>query len=324
MALDTQNGFARRPYAIRKLVKGADGTLQVIYVDQKTGQQIDNPEGYKIVDANAGKYWDGNKNNNNSGNGNNSDTGPKQDKTSFTNAVMGQRGERPDIAGAVTKNTEPSYINKPAAMGFAGFLPGILGTAGMMANLGVNANNTAAVNDKRESLGFSERSTMSNVGSTLMDKQGYIGDASYANAAGKTQTTPVSFESQDSAGRTTLTPNEARMRAETNPTFREATLAETQNAQQSFQQEFGSKGFLSGLSTAAKGMFSSMFSTPSPTGGTGGTSSTTSGGFNQGTKSFPDAPTPPTQNTPSNTPGGIGGGLRDSNTGLNPGGVGLY
>ncbi len=46
-------------YARRQLVRGADGLLNVVYVDINTGQQIDRGSisDYKIVDANAGSYW---------------------------------------------------------------------------------------------------------------------------------------------------------------------------------------------------------------------------------------------------------------------------
>ncbi len=302
-----QTGFVNKPKAIRKLIPGPDGNLVVVYVDPKTGQQVENPDGYHIIQPDAGKYWD-------KENGNKS----KQDeKPSLTDTAMGARRGDNAMLEAASRTGEPmnrsssltpsnpefgnTYVNKPGIMGFAGFMPGILGTLGMAANVGTNANNTAAVNKARESVGFAPKSALSNIGSTLFDKHGYVSDAAYQDGQGNTNVTPVSFEAEDSVGRTTMTPNEARMRNELNPSFQEASAAQVKNAQESYENEFGTKGFLSSVGTAAKGLFSNIFgSNPAPTGGViGGNAQATSvgGALTPGDKSGAPSSSPPGKDT---------------------------
>lgn len=251
--------FAKR-VAVREMVTGEDGTIKVIYVDPNTGQQIDNPTGYNIIEAR-----------------NVSDTrfshhDPKtrEDNTpkpTVTQQVMDPTGHsgNSNISAALTpsRNEEQrraefgkDYYNKPGLMGLAGFLPGIMGTIGTAANLGINANNNAAVNNQRENLGFAPKSALQNVGGIISDKHGYIGDQSY-NGEGNERVTPVSFEAEDKYGRTTLTPDEARMREQLNPSaYDEATQAESENAVKSYEQQYGTKGWLSGLTNTMKSYFS--------------------------------------------------------------------
>lgn len=340
--------FAQKPVAVRRLVKGPDGVTRVMFVDPKTGAQIKNPAGYQIVDArnqsdfgrqiNQGGNQQGQQPEVQTPQGADQGVKPDTPQSLSQRLVSGDfRGERPAIAAAAQSGTPQTmtskaqfgenYINKPGWAGFAGMLPGPLGLVGTAANMGVNANNTAAVNNQRETLGFANKSALSNVGSTLMDKQGYIGDQYDSRSQ---NVTPVGFEANDKFGRTTFTPEEARMRNEIAPkdTVREATAAETSNAVSAYQDQYGTKGFLSALSTAAKGIFSGLFgSTPSssnqPSGGVSSKAvnpmATNNGGYRSG---FPDTPSKPTQTTSNNQQYD-----RDSQGGStpsNPGGVGLY
>lgn len=283
-----KTGFVAKPYAIRKLVTGEDGITKVVYVNAKTGQVVENPTGYNIVEAkntssdlNVGQVTQ--------------DTAKHGHKPSLTDVAVGKAdpvGNKTETAiknslsntsnpTQSTNNNNYGYINKPAIAGFAGMLPGPLGTIGTLGNMGINTRNVMAENRQRENLGFTNRNPLQTGLGVLRDNHGYIGDASYTNGFGEQRVTPVSFEGVAPDGRTALTPDEARMRQQLNPTFQEATTKQVQTARKDFNDEgYQHPGFLSRIADAGKGFFSNIFGSPEPksNGGAGGTKSQTAGG----------------------------------------------
>lgn len=303
--LNQDLGFVKKKFALKKLVRDINGKTKIIFVDSDTNKQIADPKGYTVIESDNVPQ-DVQK----------TETGADitkepTNKSTVTDQVLdvNKGGDRNTNIQSALKPTSNSYINKPAALSFASLLPGPLGLIGTVANVGINANNTNEVNKQKEVLGFSKPSAVQNLGSTVMDKKGYIGDQAVTDGVGRTRSTPVGFESQDSIGRTTLTPNEARMRNELDPTAQEATVAQKQNAQNAYKQAHP-QGFLSNLQTAAKSIFSNLFGTQNQ--------QTTKGQFDGvDTNSFPDAPTAPKNTTVTTGPSGNPTGVDTS--GFKPG-----
>lgn len=289
--LNQDQGFVSKPYARKKVIRKADGTTQVVYEDVRTGKVV-NPQGYTVIQSDnnistvtaptQGQTLAKPSNQDN------------QDKTA-TEEILASHG-KDSVSADTTSQAGASYYNKPGWMGFTSMLPGPIGAVAKLGNLGVNASNTSAVNDQREALGFAPNSTAKNIGSSLFDQNGYIGDLSTTKTDGTVSTAPVSFEATDKNQRTAYTPDEARMHEQLAGS-KPATDPEVQGAIGTFNNKFPEQkpsGFLSGLTTAAKGLFGGIFgsSNPTPTTGsgiyTGGqTPSVDSHGF----PSKPDAPT---------------------------------
>lgn len=297
-------GFAQPKYAVRKIVRNSDGTTGIIYVDPKTGQQINNPEGYNIVEAR----------NNTNPPGGTVQSQEKPPEKGFSEKFI-DNTVRPENGGAQTDSNRGTmadqygYTNKPGWAGLVGLVPGPIGLLGKLGNIGINAANTAAVNNQKEVLGFAQPTGLQNIGSALSDKHGYIGDATYGIGDNQ-RTTPVSFEGVDPVGRTTLTPNEARMRNELDPSFQQATVAQVANARDAYESKYGTTGFLGGLANAAKGFFGNLFGTPAVAGNTGsagesggsaGTSAGSSGSSSTPSIDSPNSSGPPGDDSASST-----------------------
>ena len=288
--LHMDQGFISKPYARKKLIRGPNGTVQVVFEDVRTGKQV-NPQGYTIIqsdnslDNTSVNVTQGETLSKNQNNSNNS-----TDKTA-SEEILHDHGK-----DSVTTNAKDeagsSYFNKPGWMGFTSFIPGPLGLVGKLANVGANVNNMEAINKQKEALGFSKPTTTQNIGSVLSDKQGYIGDLSTTRTDGTKSTAPVSFEAEDANHRTALTPNEARMREQLSNAV-PATDEEKKAAIGTFNNEFPdqNKSFFGGLISSAKGLFSGIFGgTSSPTTGSGQTSN---GGQSTNNSGFPDRPDRP-------------------------------
>jgi hypothetical protein len=310
--LNNDHGFVKKKYVTKKLVPGPDGRPQLVFVDTTSNQVVQNPKGYTVIESS--NVVDPAQQSQSQG------FKPQQaedPKSQMTNEVRGipETHDSANIAAAKqTGQKSPQgedygYTNKPPGAGLLGFLPqpfGLIATAG---NLGINAKNNQAINEQRDVLGFSENPMGKQVGNTVLGNDGYIGDQSVVDGMGKTRTTPVGFESTDPAGRTTLTPNEARMRETLNPEqYSEASQASIDNARTKFAAENPSWG--TSLANAAKSAFGNMFgSSPASMEGKPGAGSGNSNGF-------PDAPSKPT-NTISGIDSGKGPGVDTS--GYSPG-----
>lgn len=138
--------------------------------------------------------------------------------------------------GARQQGNNFGYIDKPGILGYAGMLPGAMGLAGKAVNMGINANNMAAVEKARESIGLEPKGFGSKLGGILKDNKGVVAEAKIDN-----NQYSVGLEALDPTGRTTLTPDEAGRRAGIKGTrVVEATPAETAAAKKSFTNEYGS------------------------------------------------------------------------------------
>jgi len=288
--LNQDQGFVRKPFAIRKIVQSPDGTMQVFYVDSRTGKQV-NPKGYTVITADQTPDTTQVKETDNV-------SKPEKEKNSATDLVMGAQHSRNDSPGlaAATSGAPQSmsdgygYTNKPGWMGFTGMLPGPLGTVGKLANVAVNASNTEAVNDQREALGFADNSMAKNIGSAMFDQKGYIGEASITKSDGTKSVAPVGFEGEDSVGRTTMTPEEARRRTLISGNLDEATPEEKATAIGEFKADNPDNSFFGKIQEATSGFFGNIFGTKkAPT--TSPSNFSTSGLDSNGFPSKPDKPT---------------------------------
>ncbi len=152
-----------------------------------------------------------------------------------------------------TASNNYGYINRPGAMGFAGMLPGPLGTAGTVVNAAIGASNTAATNIARESIGLEKVGLGRAIGNMIKDQKGQVADINVGS-----RNYSVGLEALDSVGRTTLTPDEANRRAVSNAT----NIVETPSAQAAanraeFTRQNG--GFFARAKQGLTDIFNSVF-----------------------------------------------------------------
>jgi hypothetical protein len=247
------------PTAKRRVITGPDGTPHVVYIDATTGAEVQNLNGYSIISA-----------------GNEADLeslglSPTEDKKEDTVAQetiksvspkkslpSDSDGRQGSSSGNVPSGRNQAnnfgYMNKPTGMGLASAIPGPIGWAGKAANTAVNMNNTAAVNAARGVMGLDKQSVGGNIKSTLKDNKGFVADVK----AG-TGTYPVGLEAIDKRGMTTMTPQEASLRAAANQT--KVSLAnddEIAQMERDFESNYGEKkGFLSKATSFIDNMFTS-------------------------------------------------------------------
>lgn len=256
-------------FAVRRLKRGPNGRIQVVFVDVKTGKEV-NPDTYNVITpAELPGELDLQQKPEN-------DPKEKKEERSLTEeTVLPESRSGGDLVNQVagegigrTAANNYGYINKPGIMNMAGSLPGPFGFFGNLANTAININNTVATNEAKSMLGMEKKGFLSDIaknavastklGSKFVDTtSGYIGDIS---VPGEERTIPVGFEAQDALGRTTLTPDEARMRqqlAGATP----ATPMETAASKQAFKQENPQQqGLIRSLFSGAKSVFSNLFS----------------------------------------------------------------
>lgn len=301
----TTNVNQNPKYAIRKLVRQADGTMRVVYIDAMTGQQLSSLEGYEVTTA-------GNTSSLNLGT---SATGPSNNtKGEETTAEKIKRGvkdtssdEGPVQVGSGGSSSglldrspgnNYGYIDAPNWLGLASFLPGIAGTAASAAKYGIRANDTAATGEARGTLGLDGNSGMDwltgmiGTGDPQKVADVSIGDNKYS----------VGLEALNKQGMTTLTPMEARNRSLiTGQPLAELTKPQAQQFYQDFEAENPSQktGLLSGVGNAVSGLLGGIGSVATGIGK--GVTSLFDGIFGDGT---PAIATPDTSNyTPSTDAG---------------------
>lgn len=253
----TDTGFidpGNKGFAIRKLKRGPDGRVYVVFVDAKTGQEVKDAQSYNIIEQGHQVETDSQTP---------VDETQNKEEPSLTKKIISGRdgGSDDSMSQQVVNDREMgnnyNYYNSPSALGMAGFLPGPVGLAAKAGGLGIRANNEVATNEARDMLGMKDKGLMSTVKSLIGDQKGYIGDVSYDDP---NKSTPVGFEALDKQGRTTLTPNEARNRQQLDPDFKEATPAVMKQSVSSFKKENPNarQGLLSGLFSGARDLFSSI------------------------------------------------------------------
>jgi hypothetical protein len=315
--LNADQGFVKKKYASKKIIRGPDGTPQIVFVDTSTGQVLKNSKGYTVIEQS--NVVDPSQQQRSQVSVSKGQT-VEDPKNQMTNEVRGipETHDNANVAAAketgekTVASNSYGYTNKPMGMGFLGFLPQPLGLAATATNVGINAANTEAVNDQREALGFSENPMSKQIGSSLFDKQGYIGDQTTIDQTGVTRTTPVGFEATDPVGRTTLTPEEARKREALNPEgYNEASQAAIENAREKFAAE--NPGWGQSLANAAGNLFGGLFGSPS---NTAASMAGKPGAGSGNSSSFPDRPSPP-----ANTSAGLdtSRGPQTDTSGYSPG-----
>lgn len=236
------NSMPDKKYAIKKLQRGPDGRMNVIYVDAKTGRQLNSIEGYSIIEA--GSELDEVTAT--------EDDKKKKDNTGsrVANRTVGFMGGGSDgvptgsrVAESVAQERNPAnnygYFDKPNWMGLTSLIPGPLGMATKGANVAANINNADARDTVLTMLNQQPQDSLKGfVKDAIKDTGPYIADLEYQG-----RTTPVGFEAELRDGRTTLTPEEARKRMLTVPDTK-VVVNEQEN-----------DGLLSGLKDTGKSVF---------------------------------------------------------------------
>jgi hypothetical protein len=207
-----------KKYAIRDLVRDYNtGRMNVVFKDSQTGQILNDLTGYEIITS--GNFMDL------------QDLGidpvktPTNDSQQTTSQqvvsnaadINSNESDSPSRGGGGTSSRNPSnnfgYMATPGLMTAASYVPGFIGTAARAGRVGLGLNEAAAANAARQSIGMEDtRSFMGKAKDAVMGREGYIGDISTSDGKGRSRSTPVGFEAQDPAGRTTFTPEEARSR----------------------------------------------------------------------------------------------------------------
>lgn len=197
--------------AIPTLIRGPDGLMHTVYVDAKTGEVLPSLNGYTVITASKGEYYDPSKK---------EEEEPIEDEETQTDRVLdvpeGGRSGAVDAHGYKfgKANNNPTdnfgYISKPTAVRLAGYLPGIVGGIAKVTNAGINLNNMDAVDKARKGLGL--ESTKKNIGSVakgaIKDNKGQISN----NAKIGNNNYSIGFEALSPSGKTNLTYNEAKLR----------------------------------------------------------------------------------------------------------------
>lgn len=197
--------MAEKKLAYRRVVKNEDNDIRLMYVDAATGQPITSLEGYTLLDQGTGGV-----------------TGDldleKKDKKTAAEEVVdplllrdnttteGGEGWQYNFAGSMPRNPSNNYgfIDKNIAIKALGKL----GIPGKALNLAINGNNIEATNAARETLGLGPMSTKEAISSLVAGRDGYVADVKIGD-----EQYSVGLKAMDRAGRTTLTPMEARNRS---------------------------------------------------------------------------------------------------------------
>ena len=221
--------------AVERKIQGPDGKVQSYYIDLTTLQVVQNPADYKIIST-GGQVevtQDGTPHTPVVDTGGAGLSGydaimQAQHGAPAPTSVISKEGADPmgikppmypgegegtmgqNMAGKKPGDATNNfgYINKPAWAGLLGALPGPLGTVGKLGNMAVNASNTMATNTARGMLGLPEKdSVRDTIGGVMKDNKGKVADVEIGG-----EDYAVGLEAESPSGRTTLTPDEARVR----------------------------------------------------------------------------------------------------------------
>jgi len=185
------------------MVPGPDGTMQIVYIDPQTGQQVD---GSGFIDGYTQSL-------------NQLGLNPLKDETEKPKSTaqtvikkdIDQHGDKiPDFSQGERRGVLDNfgYINKPNWAGYTSLLPGPIGMAAKMGNTMVNASNVAATNKARGMMGLDDLDTIDSVKGMMKDRQGQVADVKIGD-----ENYSVGFEAMTPDNRTNLTPMEATTRA---------------------------------------------------------------------------------------------------------------
>lgn len=213
-----------KPVTFKKMVRAADGTLQVQTIDPSTGQVVNNPADYNTSTSQIMGLDDLGLS------PTKEDQTDKQDLTTETEEEYkyqgpGQNTGASDTGGftnsgsgmARSESNNYGYIDKPGWVGATSALPSGFGLMGKALNAAINANNASAVNAARDTIDVDPLSTKDFAKGVMKDRQGFVGNVDITNALGDVNSYSVGLEAMTPSGKTTLTPDEARKRAAANP-----------------------------------------------------------------------------------------------------------
>lgn len=256
--------MAETKYVIRKLERGEDGTMRIVYVDAKSGEVVTNLNGYQVISqgqAERARLTDATEEN----------KGERRQSAARSVTQPQSSGDDSTLAGRVgaggglglggifdrSAGNNYGYIDLPNWLGLASMVPGPIGTVAKLGGAAGRINNTMASNAAREGMGLGNLGLGRTIGNVL----GMRDDSVAANINVGDTPYSVGFEALNKKGQTTLTPNEARMRGlVTGRGIAEMKGKEAREWQKEFAEEFPGqrKGLLSGV----KSFFGSRASEP--------------------------------------------------------------
>jgi len=266
--------MATQKKAVRKITRGPDGKIKTIYVDAQTKQELTSLIGYTVNSQNELATEDFPHGLNSMldmphglnaiegfpltpflpGISDRDTQGSSSGSLSDMEWLNPRNGRDPDSSALTSEDRTPAnnfgYVNKPGFLSLASALPGIPGIIGKGINAAVNANNVAAINAARETLGLPEQSTKEALRGIVQDNKGVVAEATIGN-----QQVAIGLEATTPSGRTTMTPQEALARAEANDVeIQEATPEAKEAAEAKFAEEYGkqAQGFLGNLKDIVK------------------------------------------------------------------------
>lgn len=238
-------------YAIRKLIRHADGTVGSVLVDLETGQQVADPAGYNVIqnqDLNGYK--------------------PPEQEDLLSDEIK-KKVIKPYLNDGDNYSTQTvdirdqgrmGYTEKPGFMSFTNFLPGILGTGSQIVSKVIDVKNQLATDQERAGLGLEKEGFMGVVKSIMPFGSP---DNIIAEIQNNGVVTPVTFGGGlTKDGRTGYTPQEALKRSQAiGQPITEALPLQVQQAKENFRQEFpdAPKSGVSEMFSKAKDFLGSLF-----------------------------------------------------------------
>ena len=232
-----------KKYAIRKLVRGEDGTMQLQYVDAATGEVINNLEGYTVYSIHEAQQAGINITQATTNTPKNTDSNDQTTAERIVSQVTSQSDDgNIEHVGDVgssrgffdrTPGNNYGYIDTPNWLSLAGFLP-VVGGAAKFADRAAGLNNTVAANTAREGMGIDPLGIVRSLGNIL----GLRDESTIANVKINDKPYSVGFEALNAKGQTTLTPEEARKRAALGGGMKEMAPRDSREWQKDFNKEY--------------------------------------------------------------------------------------
>lgn len=283
-------------YAIRKLKRGEDGTMSIIYVDASTGEQLQSTEGYIVYSAAEAEKAGLNISDAGTNTTTNATEDDEEDKETSAERVIKSASEDDGEIQTPARSSSSSglldrsytnnygYINTPDWLGMAGFLP-VVGGAAKAADRVAGANNTIATGNAREDMGL-ETGGLGAIGRAIGNVLGLRDESMVANVKIGDNPYAVGLEATNALGQTTLTPQEAQARAAmAGVPLEELSRSESNQFRQDFKDTgLGNTGGLLGT------LFSNVREAASNLFSPGSNSGLPDGWTEYDSDSYPDAP----------------------------------
>lgn len=258
----TETGTGTTKYAIRKLMRGEDGLMKIVYVDAATGEQLQSLEGYIVYSENEAEkagigVTDATGEVPESGIDNKSETTAQKLKREVTD----QESDGPHVGGEGSgrgfldrsSGNNYGYIDTPNWLQAVGFLP-VVGPVAKMADRVIGVNNTAANNAARDEIGLDNLGPLRSLGNIFGGRD----ESTIANVNIGENPYSVGFEALNKKGQTTLTPGEAVRRSGiAGNKLTEMTPKQSRAWEKEFEEEFPgqSRGLFGNIVDSIRGMF---------------------------------------------------------------------